>query len=90
MPATITLGSRVHIGYYDSGAPVSSTWKRPLFEESLRRSYPGICPTPRSASTLAAFLFTGDDVFKRIGDLERRRAGTQCRWPSSCSPRRTS
>ena len=44
-----------------------STWKRPLFEE-ISDAYPGMTNT-QIRNTLAAFLFTGDDVFKRIGDL---------------------
>ena len=38
-----------------------------MFEE-ISDAYPGMSNT-QIRSTLAAFLFTGDDVFKRIGDL---------------------
>lgn len=38
-----------------------------IFEE-ISDAYPGLNNT-KIRSTLAAFLFTGDDVFKRIGDL---------------------
>ena len=55
----IILGSRVHIGYYDQDHQVLHMEKT-LFEE---------ISDAQIRSTLAAFLFTGDDVFKRIGDL---------------------
>ena len=41
--------------------------EKTLFEE-ISDAYPGMSNT-QIRSTLAAFLFTGDDVFKRIGDL---------------------
>ena len=41
--------------------------EKTLFEE-ISDTYPGLDNT-KIRSTLAAFLFTGDDVFKRIGDL---------------------
>ena len=41
--------------------------EKTLFEE-ISDTYPDLDNT-RIRSTLAAFLFTGDDVFKRIGDL---------------------
>ena len=62
----IILGSRVHIGYYDQDHQVLHMEKT-LFEE-ISDAYPGMSNT-QIRSTLAAFLFTGDDVFKRIGDL---------------------
>ncbi len=62
----IILGSRVHIGYYDQDHQVLHTEKT-LFEE-ISDAYPGMTNT-QIRNTLAAFLFTGDDVFKRIGDL---------------------
>lgn len=63
---TISLGSNVHIGYYDQEHHVLHMEKT-LFEE-LSDAYPYLTNT-QIRNTLAAFLFTGDDVFKRIGDL---------------------
>jgi len=62
----ITLGTKVHIGYYDQDHQVLHMEKT-LFDE-LQDAYPGLNNT-KVRSVLAAFLFTGDDVFKRIGDL---------------------
>ena len=62
----IILGSKVHIGYYDQDHQVLHTDKT-LFEE-ISDAYPGMTNT-QIRNTLAAFLFTGDDAFKRIGDL---------------------
>ncbi|WP_026490562.1 ribosomal protection-like ABC-F family protein [Butyrivibrio sp. XPD2002] len=62
----ITLGVKVHIGYYDQEHQVLHDEKT-LFEE-LSDAYPSMNNT-EIRNTLAAFLFTGDDVFKRIGDL---------------------
>ena len=62
----ITLGTRVHIGYYDQEHQVLHMEKT-LFDE-LQDTYPDLTNT-RVRNVLAAFLFTGDDVFKRIGDL---------------------
>ncbi|MBQ7679577.1 MAG: ABC-F family ATP-binding cassette domain-containing protein [Butyrivibrio sp.] len=61
-----TLGVKVHIGYYDQEHHVLHDEKT-LFEE-ISDAYPQLNNT-EIRSTLAAFLFTGDDVFKRIGDL---------------------
>lgn len=62
----IILGTRVHIGYYDQDHQILHMEKT-LFDE-LQDAYPTLNNT-RIRSVLAAFLFTGDDVFKRIGDL---------------------
>lgn len=62
----ITLGSKVHIGYYDQEHQVLHMEKT-LFEE-LSDAYPSMNNT-QIRNILAAFLFTGDDVFKRIKDL---------------------
>ncbi len=62
----ITLGAKVHIGYYDQEHQVLHMEKT-LFDE-LQDAYPGLNNT-RVRRVLAAFLFTGDDVFKRIQDL---------------------
>ena len=63
---SITLGVKVHIGYYDQEHHVLHDEKT-LFEE-ISDAYPTLNNT-EIRNTLAAFLFTGDDVFKRIGDL---------------------
>ena len=62
----VTLGVKVHIGYYDQEHHVLHDEKT-LFEE-ISDAYPTLNNT-EIRNTLAAFLFTGDDVFKRIGDL---------------------
>mgnify|MGYP002444948964 CR=1 FL=1 len=63
---TITLGSKVHIGYYDQEHHVLHMEKT-VFEE-VSDAYPNLTNT-QIRNILAAFLFTGDDVFKRISDL---------------------
>lgn len=63
---TIRLGSKVHIGYYDQEHQVLHPDKT-LFDE-LQDTYPTLNNTA-IRNTLAAFLFTGDDVFKRIKEL---------------------
>ncbi len=62
----ITFGTKVHIGYYDQEHQVLHMEKT-LFDE-LQDTYPDLNNT-RVRNVLASFLFTGDDVFKRIGDL---------------------
>ncbi|MCM1136420.1 MAG: ABC-F family ATP-binding cassette domain-containing protein [Clostridium sp.] len=62
----ITLGTNVHIGYYDQEHHVLNMEKT-LFDE-ISDAYPYLNQT-EIRSTLAAFLFTGDDVYKKIGDL---------------------
>lgn len=62
----LTLGAKVHIGYYDQDHQVLSPEKT-LFEE-ISDAYPDLDNT-KIRNTLAAFLFTGDDVFKKIKDL---------------------
>lgn len=61
-----SLGSKVHIGYYDQEHHVLHMEKT-LFEE-LSDAYPTLTNT-EIRNVLASFLFTGDDVFKRISDL---------------------
>lgn len=61
-----TLGSKVHIGYYDQEHHVLHMEKT-IFEE-ISDDYPELNNT-KIRNILAAFLFTGDDVFKLIGDL---------------------
>ncbi len=60
------LGARVRIGYYDQEHHVLHMEKT-IFEE-ISDAYPSLNNT-RIRNVLAAFLFTNDDVFKRIGDL---------------------
>ena len=62
----IILGSRVKIGYYDQEHQVLSPEKT-IFQE-ISDAYPALTNT-RIRNVLAAFLFTGDDVFKQIKDL---------------------
>ena len=63
---SFTLGSKVCIGYYDQEHHVLHMEKT-LFEE-ISDDYPSLTNT-EIRNVLAAFLFTGDDVFKRISDL---------------------
>ena len=60
------LGSKVKIAYYDQEHAVLHMEKT-LFEE-IQDSYPEMNNT-KVRNVLAAFLFTGDDVYKRIQDL---------------------
>ena len=60
------LGSNVEIGYYDQEHHVLHSEKT-LFEE-ISDEYPYMTNT-EIRNVLAAFLFTGEDVFKRICDL---------------------
>jgi ATP-binding cassette subfamily F protein 3 len=60
------LGSKVRIGYYDQEHHVLHMEKT-VFEE-ISDAYPTLTNT-KIRNVLAAFLFTNDDVFKRIGDL---------------------
>lgn len=63
---TIRLGTNVQIGYYDQEHHVLHPEKT-LFEE-ISDDYPSLTNT-EIRNTLAAFLFTGDDVFKPIKTL---------------------
>ena len=63
---TIVLGSNVHIGYYDQEHQLLHMEKT-IFEE-IADDYPQLNHT-KIRNVLAAFLFTNDDVFKRIADL---------------------
>ncbi len=62
----IRLGSKVEIGYYDQEHHVLHSEKT-LFDE-ISDDYPALTNT-QIRNTLAAFLFTGDDVFKKISEL---------------------
>ncbi len=63
---SVTLGSRVAIGYYDQEQQLLDE-SNTLFEE-IQNAYPHLNNTT-IRNTLAAFLFTGDDVFKQISEL---------------------
>lgn len=62
----VTLGTNVHVGYYDQEHQVLHREKT-LIEE-IGDAYPDLTNT-KIRNVLAAFLFTGDEVFKRIKDL---------------------
>lgn len=62
----VRLGTNVHIGYYDQEHHVLHMEK--TLVEEISDDYPYLNNT-QIRNVLAAFLFTGDDVFKRIGDL---------------------
>ena len=62
----ISLGSNVDIGYYDQTQESLHNSKNVLYE--IWDEYPRMTET-EVRSSLAAFLFKGDDVFKSIGDL---------------------
>ena len=63
---SISLGSNVYIGYYDQEHQLLHMEKT-IFDE-IADAYPDLNNT-KVRNVLAAFLFTGDDVYKRIGDL---------------------
>ena len=60
------LGAQVRVGYYDQEQHLFDE-NNTLFEE-FRQTYPRMTDT-EIRNTLAAFLFTGDDVFKQISVL---------------------
>lgn len=63
---SFSLGSKVQIGYYDQEHHVLHSEKT-IFQE-ISDSYPTLTET-EIRNMLAAFLFTGDDVFKEISSL---------------------
>ncbi len=63
---SVTLGARVMIAYYDQEHQVLHPEKT-LFEE-LQDTWPDMNNT-ELRNMLAAFLFTGDDVFKKVAEL---------------------
>lgn len=63
---SVRLGAKVTVGYYDQEQQLLTDGNT-LFDE-LRSAYPGMTDS-EIRGTLAAFLFTGDDVFKLVGDL---------------------
>ena len=62
----VKLGTKVQVGYYDQEHQVLDPEKT-LFDE-LQDTYPHLDNTA-IRNILAAFLFTEDDVFKRIKDI---------------------
>lgn len=62
----VSLGSNVFIGYYDQEHQLLHMEKT-IFDE-IADAYPDLNNT-KVRNVLAAFLFTADDVYKRIGDL---------------------
>ena len=62
----VKLGTNVHIGYYDQEHQVLHSGK--TLVEEISDEYPYLTNT-EIRNVLAAFLFTGDDVFKRISEL---------------------
>jgi ATP-binding cassette subfamily F protein 3 len=62
----VKLGTNVHIGYYDQEHHNLND-ANTLFEE-ISDAYPDMTNT-KIRNTLAAFMFTGDDVFKKVSDL---------------------
>lgn len=63
---TVKLGTNVHIGYYDQEHQVLHPEK--TLVEEISDAYPDLTNT-EIRNILAAFLFTGDEVFKRISEL---------------------
>lgn len=63
---SFSLGAKVQIGYYDREHHVLHAEKT-IFEE-ISDTYPTLTET-QIRNMLAAFLFTGDDVFKVISSL---------------------
>ena len=63
---SFSLGTKVHIGYYDQEHHVLHDQKN-IFDE-ISDDYPSLSNT-EIRNTLAAFQFTGDDVFKLVEDL---------------------
>ncbi|MCR4672431.1 MAG: ABC-F family ATP-binding cassette domain-containing protein [Lachnospiraceae bacterium] len=81
----IRIGANVHIGYYDQEQQRLSPDKT-IFQE-IYDTWPKLTGT-RIRNMLAAFLFTGDDVFKYIRDLsggERGRVSLAKLMLSECN-----
>ncbi len=66
LSGTVRFGTNVHIGYYDQEHHVLND-ANTVFEE-ISNAYPDMTNT-EIRNLLASFLFTGEDVFKRIADL---------------------
>lgn len=71
----IKLGANVVIGYYDQEHQLLNG-ENTLFEE-ISDAYPNLTNT-QIRNTLAAFLFTNDDVFKRVDSLSGGEKGRLC------------
>jgi ATP-binding cassette subfamily F protein 3 len=63
---SVRLGSKVEVGYYDQEQQ-RLTEDHSVFDE-IRETYPYLNDTT-IRKTLAAFLFTGEAVFKQVSDL---------------------
>ncbi len=63
---SVRLGTKVEVGYYDQEQQRLTEGHR-VFDE-IREAYPELNDS-KIRKTLAAFLFTGDDVFKMVSDL---------------------
>ena len=63
---TVRFGTNVHIGYYDQEHHVLND-ANTVFEE-IAEAHPDMTNT-EIRNLLASFLFTGEDVFKKIADL---------------------
>lgn len=63
---SVSLGAKVHIGYYDQEHQLLNM-ENTVFDE-ISDCYPDLTNT-EIRNMLAAFLFTGDDVFKLVSDL---------------------
>jgi len=70
---TVILGKNVYIGYYDQEQ--SSLNNENSIIDEVWNHFPDLTTT-KLRNALAAFLFTGDDVFKKIGLLS---GGEKCR-----------
>ena len=62
----VTLGAKVYAGYYDQ-EQLNLDMTKTAFDE-IHDAYPDLSNT-KVRNTLAAFLFTGDDVFKLNSEL---------------------
>ena len=71
----VKLGANVVIGYYDQEHQLLNG-ENTLFEE-ISDAYPNLTNT-QIRNTLAAFLFTNDDVFKRVDSLSGGEKGRLC------------
>jgi len=69
---TISYGAGVEIAYFDQEHQ-NLDMNKTIFDE-IQDDYPDMDNT-QVRDTLAAFMFTGDDVFKRVGDLSGGEAG---------------
>ncbi len=82
-----SLEQNVEIGYYDQEHHVLHMDKT-LFDE-ISDDYPYLTNT-EIRNTLAAFLFTGEDVFKKISALSGGERGRVSLAKSLCCPKQIS